>query len=36
MHEVTDPIFQVNKKNVLTLSSTEFAHSIVSVMLKKV
>ena len=31
MHEMSNPVFWGNKKNIISLSSAEFAHSIVSV-----
>ena len=32
LHEVSDPIFfRKNKKNIISLSSAEFAHSMASV-----
>ena len=31
LHEVSDPISRINKKNIISLSSAEFAHSMVNV-----
>ena len=31
LHEVSDPIFWINKKNITNLSSADSAHSLVSV-----
>ena len=31
LHEVSYPIFKKNKTNIISLSSAEFAHSMVSV-----
>ena len=35
LHEVSDPIFRKNKKNIVSLSSAEFALRVVSVKQKK-
>ena len=29
LHEVSDPIFKKNKKNIVSLWSAEFAHSMI-------
>ena len=31
LHELWDPVFRKYKKNIISLSSTEFAHCVVSV-----
>ena len=35
LHEISNPFFWKNKKNIISLSSAEYAHSMVSVKMLK-